>query len=76
MSETPSRMRTVTRKVPTPFGRLYVHVSTDAEGMVRDVAISTPGKQHDTAVHEALIALGEGITACLPGTPEPEEMRA
>ena len=76
MSDTPSRMRTLTRKVPTPFGGLYVHVSVDAEGVPREVAISTPGKHHDTAVHEALIALGEGITACLPDSPEREEMRA
>ena len=64
----PSRMRTVTQKVPTPFGALYAHVSFDAKGQACEVAISTPGKQHDTTMHEALIALGEAITACLPGS--------
>ncbi len=63
----PARLRTVTRKVPTPFGALHAHVGTDDGGAVRDVAISTPGKHHDTTMHEALIALGEAITACLPG---------
>ena len=63
----PHRVRTVTQKVPTSFGALYAHVSTDDAGVVRDVAISTPGKHHDTAMHEALIGLGEAITACLPG---------
>lgn len=63
----PSRLRTVTQKVPTPFGALYSHVRTDDDGAVRDVAISTPGKHQETAVHEALIGLGLAITACLPG---------
>lgn len=66
----PARMRTVSQKVPTPFGALYAHVSVDDDGIARDVAISTPGKHHDTAMHEALIALGEAITACLPGADE------
>ena len=69
----PSRLRTVTQKVPTPFGAFYAHVSTDDGGAVREVAISTPGKQHDTTMHEALIAIGRAITACLPGAAPDEE---
>ncbi len=65
-SAAPARMRTITRKVPTPFGALYVHVSIDGDGVARDVAISTPGKHHDGTMHEALIAVGEAITECLP----------
>ena len=72
----PTRMRTVTQKVPTPFGALYAHVSTDDDGAVRDVAISTPGKHHDGAMHEALIGLGAAITACLPGAAPDEESPA
>ena len=68
-----SRLQTVTQKVPTPFGALYAHVSTDDTGAVRDVAISTPGKHYDTTMHDALIALGEAITACLPGAPRDDE---
>ena len=70
------RCQTTTRKVPTPFGSFYVHVSLDAAGRPCDVAISTPGKHHDTVMHEALIALGEAITELLPGTtPEAEAAR-
>ena len=67
----PARMRTVTQKVPTSFGALYSHVSTDDEGAVREVSISTPGKHHDTTMHDALIAVGEAITDSLPGA-EPD----
>ena len=67
-----SRLATVTQKVPTPFGALYAHVSSDAAGIAREVSISTPGKQHDTTMHEALIAVGEAITACLPSAPDDE----
>ena len=76
MTAAPFRMRTVTEKVPTPFGALYAHISTDDDGVVRDVAISTPGKHHDSAMHEALIGLGEAITACLPGAGADEEAPA
>ena len=68
-----SRPTTVTQKVPTPFGALYAHVSVDHAGTVREVSISTPGKQHDTTMHDALIEIGEAITACLPGAPPGDE---
>ena len=62
----PARMRTITCKVETPFGSLYTHVSFDeAGGRPVDVAISTPGKHHDTTMHEALIGIGDAITATL-----------
>ena len=65
-----SRHTTITQKVPTPFGALYAHVILDAAGAPCEVAISTPGKQHDSTMHEALIALGEAITECLPARVE------
>ena len=71
-----SRLATVTQKVPTPFGALYAHVSTDHAGAVRDVAISTPGKHHDTTIYDTLIALAAAITACLPGAPPDDEAPA
>lgn len=46
----PSRMRTTTQRVETPFAALYVHLSTDDAGRAREVSISTPGKHHDTAM--------------------------
>lgn len=66
MIDLPPRMRTVTRKFETPFGSLYTHVSFDEPGgRPLDVAISAPGKHHDTTMHEALIGIGDAITATL-----------
>ena len=65
MKDEPSRLHTLTRKVPTSFGNLYTHVSFDDAMWPCEVAISTPGKHHETAVHEVLIALGEAITETL-----------
>lgn len=61
----PSRMRTTTQRVETPFAALYVHLSTDGEGRAREVSISTPGKHHDTAMGDALRACGDALTALL-----------
>ena len=72
----PARMPTGTQKVRTYFGALYYHVSTDDPGAVREVSISTPGKQHDTTMHDALIAVGEAITDSLPGAAPDEEAPA
>ena len=62
-----TRQRTVTEKVATPFGTLYAHVGFDADGRPCEAGISTPGKRHGTEVHDALIAIGEALTAILKG---------
>lgn len=59
------RLPTTTVKVPTRFGALYAHLVM-WDGKLIEVSISTPGKHWDTAVHEAMIALGEAITEALP----------
>lgn len=69
-----ARLMTTTQKVETRFGSIYTHVSVDASGAVREVAISTPGKHADTAVEAAMTALGRAITECLPGN-EPGQQR-
>ena len=58
-------MRTVTSRVETPFGSLYVHMGFDDKGVAREFSISTPGKHHDTTMGEALIAISEASTALL-----------
>ena len=65
----PSRMRTTTQRVETPFAALYVHLSTDDDGRAREVSISTPGKHHDTAMGDALRACGAAITDLLQEAP-------
>ena len=59
------RLETVTRRVETSFGSLYVHVGFGRDGAPHDVAISTPGKHHDTSIHEAFDAIGAAISAIL-----------
>ena len=60
-----SRTQTLTQKVHTPFGNLYAHVAFDGLGRPCEVAVSTPGKFHDTGVHIALLTLTQAITAIL-----------
>ena len=52
-----NRLRTVTEKIPSPFGSLYAHVSHDARGRVVEVAFSSPGKHADTTIGDLLIGL-------------------
>ncbi len=59
-----SRAPCLTRKVPTGFGSLYVHIDFDDAGPAR-IAISTPAKHSDSAVDDALRALGGAITETL-----------
>ena len=54
------RAETLTRKVPTPFGVVFVHVSR-AEGAPAEVWFSMPGRRHSTEVHESLDALAAAI---------------
>ena len=58
-------MRTTTQRVETPFAALYVHLSAGADGVPREVSISTPGKHHDTAMGDALRACGAALTDLL-----------
>lgn len=63
------RSETLTQKVNTPFGRIYVHVAFDGAGGAREVRISTPGKHGDTSVGDALDAIGDAITQVLADDP-------
>lgn len=67
------RQQTLTTKVPTRFGSIYVHCMFNNASELSEVSISTPGKHADTAVEAAMVALGLAITACLPGNTKGEE---
>lgn len=56
-----TRTRTLTDKVSTQFGALYVHVDhIDSE--IHGVAFSSPGKFFETSVGTALDSLGQAAT--------------
>jgi hypothetical protein len=59
------RALTITQKVPTKFGSLYVHVQHDGAGNVVHVAFSSPGKFSQTAIGGALDALAAAVTRLL-----------
>ena len=56
-----NRTETLTQRVETSFGSLYVHVSF-VDGRIVDIGISTPGKHLDTTIGNTLISIGTAIT--------------
>ncbi len=58
----PTRMDARTQKIVTGFGSIYATVGFDAEGRARHVHVSNPGRHMDTAVGDALDALGAAVT--------------
>jgi len=52
------RIQTITPKVSTKFGSLYVH-ALHKDGRVAEIRFSSPGKFSDTTMGEALDALSE-----------------
>lgn len=73
-----SRLNTLTQKVPTKFGSLYAHVSHDPRdpaGRVIEVAFSTPGKFDNSAVSDAVVALGAATTAMIDSIQETTEQQ-
>lgn len=61
---TPTRLPTITQKVATSFGTLYVHVNY-AEGRPVALRISSPGKFSDTTMGAVLDAIAEAATDIL-----------
>ena len=56
----------LTRKVPTPFGAVFVHVAR-AGAAPAEVWFSMQGRRHSTEVHESLDALATVINELLEG---------
>lgn len=59
------RRRTVTERVETPFGAMYVHVELDRAARPVSGSISAPGKNPDSAVDTMLAALSAGLDGAL-----------
>jgi len=67
------RAQCVSRKVKTDFGAMYLHVDLDARGRPVGGAISSPGKEPDSAIARLVAALSEALDDALaaPGREAP-----
>jgi len=61
----PSRAKSRTAKVKTPFGSIYVHVDFTPEGYILGGSISDPQKEPDAEVARFVQALSTGLDQCL-----------
>lgn len=62
-----NRTQTITEKVPTEFGNLYVHVD-HIGAQIEGISFSSPGKFFETSVGTALDSLGAVTTALIQAT--------
>lgn len=60
MSKT-GRNVTVTQKVRTEFGSMYIHVDVDANGQFIGGSISTHGKEPESQISRLIEALSMGL---------------
>lgn len=61
MSAERTRSSTATRQVATPFGKMYVHVEFDDQGLPCGGSISDPQKEPDGQIAQLIRALSEGL---------------
>jgi hypothetical protein len=59
------RTHTVTRKVATAFGAMYVHVELNGRGQPVGGSISDPGKEPDSQIAGLIADLSAGLDAAL-----------
>jgi len=55
------RTTTITRKVRTEFGSMYIHVELDEHGRIVGGSISTPGKEPESQIHKLVETLSNGL---------------
>jgi len=60
-SKKPNRQQTLTRRVESAFGSIYVHSNYDAKGEWIGVRFSTPGKHHEKGLHDLLEGIGDAL---------------
>ena len=56
-----SRCRSVQHAIPTPFGKMYVHIEIDDAGIPIGAWISDPLKDKETPVTELVQSLSAGF---------------
>lgn len=63
-----TRRETITEKVKTPFGSLFLHVEHQGPRVI-GLRIAHPQKLEDTTVGELLEVICDGVTAALKAVP-------
>lgn len=63
-----TRRETITEKVKTPFGSLFLHVEHQGSRVV-GLRIAHPQKLEDTTVGELLEVICDGVTSALKAVP-------
>ena len=61
------RTNTITQKVRTEFGVMYIHVDIDGFGRPIGGSISTPSKEPESKIHKLVKTLSAGLDAALSG---------
>lgn len=63
-----SRHTLLTQKVPTPFGKMYIHIEVGDDGAPTGGWISHPEKDPESQIRMLMEALSEGLNeACKIG---------
>lgn len=60
-----TRHHCITRKVPTDFGSMYIHIALDDKFRPVGGCISTPGKEPESQIHKLVETLSEGLNEAL-----------
>jgi len=62
-----NRTRTITQKVQTDFGSMYIHIRYDDDGEPCGAWISNPGKEPNSQISGLVKDLSEGLHKALRG---------
>lgn len=60
-----TRTRSLTQKVKTDFGSMYIAVEFNDVGQPVGGSISTPGKEPESQIHKLVETLSEGLNDAL-----------
>ena len=61
------RLITTTQRIETRYGTHYCHISRDPSGMIREIAISSPGKFTETAMSQFVLQIQDAINSVIEG---------
>jgi hypothetical protein len=64
------RTQTLTQKVKTCFGSMYIHIEIDDTGQPVGGSISDPGKQPTSPISELVKALSQGLNEVWAPSPD------
>lgn len=60
-----NRSITITSRVDTDFGAMYIHIDVDPQGRPVDGSISTPGKEPESQIQRLVDLLSAGLSEVL-----------